>query len=636
MVHPLVGAALGAYSGQKLYQGLFGDDEESPGPSIISKIFDRLRNDPARLDQMLGGRLSESEMPSHKHHKNKHLYEVSPIQKFKEGGDIESLDFLNKKKDDNLIVHVNKEECKAFDLLQGGPQFIQVDDDFSRRMQALGVPIHGKIRDYRPLEEILQNPEIQKVFAAVLQKMDKEGPDSPQLEPYYQIGKEALGEMEGGFSDPSQKDPELSFLEHEGKEGDTELAYMPLFVCDFLDSIKGEVSTNPTTGFPQYGGNFSKSIVRVVTTVAGAIPGGPLGAAAGNFAGRMLTGQSPGKAIMASLPNAAYTAGVQGVGSLVGQYGPASLAGYGNSIAGMGGNWSTANMLNNLIGTGGSGTAASVAGATAAGTPGSVASAASGATAPTATGGGGLFGSLFGGGSGSGSLLSSLATPAALALGAYGIHNIKKGKKEEVAAWEKENKRRKEELEEARQRAGFNDSLAPLQGNIYEDRQRDMMDYYKNKPAPNFKKGGHPHFGKNKELVNFVDVSESYKGKGAGQADNLKKKLPVNGYIIPADVVAMVGEGNSNAGQDILKKMEARLKSKYNGMRVKKKLATVKGNTSDGEHQHSPLYVTLLGQGNNDMGAQKLDKAIEAYRVDKTKNGPHLQPKSKPFDHYLR
>ena len=136
-----------------------------------------------------------------------------------------------KKDDPSLLVHVSKAECKAFDLLQGGMQVIPVDDEFSKRMEALGFPIlEGQIRDYRPLAKVIKDEAVQKIFLEILTKMDKEGEDSPELEHFYERGKEAAG----SFEDVPEHDPELKHLADEGTSGDTEIAYMPLSVCDFL------------------------------------------------------------------------------------------------------------------------------------------------------------------------------------------------------------------------------------------------------------------------------------------------------------------------------------------------------------------------------------------------------------------
>lgn len=639
MVHPLIGAAAGAYSAKKAFDFLgFGDDEEDQGPrrslgELLREKGILLPNDirflkekgilPEDYASYIEG--SPSSQKSHYYdyesHYNKH---------YKSGGAV------NKKSDPSLLVHLNKEECRSFDLLQGGMKVLPVDDEFSQRMAALGFPIlEGQIRDYRPLAKVIADPAVKKIFLYILTKMDEEGEDSPELEHYYELGKKGSGH----FKDVPEHDPELKHLADQGTSGDTEIVYMPLSVCDFMDGIRGKPKTNQNTGFPEYGGLFGnffkgnpvRSIARVVGTVGGFMIGGPAGAMAGNALGRMATGQKPMDAMWASAPNFLYGVGAQGLGHLAGTYGTGALATMGNSVAGMGGSLSSAGMLNSL--TGGSGT-----GAGAVGTAGKMSGGElellesarkSAGLVPSSSGSGGILSSLFGGGNGS----SLLSTAAPLALAAYGAHSLGKGRRDEMAAWEKENQRARREREEMRERLGMNDKLFPLQ----DDNEFIEKPDFEKMSKRHFKKGGlTPTQKKGHQLNNYVAMSESYNGKNKGQLDNLKKKLPINGYIIPADVVSMVGDGNTNAGQAILKKEEQKVLKKYKGMRVNKKLATLKAKTSDGEHQFSPLYVTLIGGHNNDKGSKKLDYALQNIRHEKIQNGVHLQPKAKPFESYFR
>ncbi|CAN5950566.1 unnamed protein product [Sphagnum jensenii] len=206
---------------------------------------------------------------------------------------------------------------------------IPVDDEFTARMASLGFPMEeGQIRDYRPLSTVIEDPAVQNIFSDILDKMNTEGEDSPELEHYYEVGKKTTGQ----FKDVPEHDPELKHLAEEGTDGDTEIVYMPLSVCDFMDEIRGAPKTNENTGFPEYGWNPFKSIARVVTTVGGFLVGGPVGALAGNALGRIATGQKPGSALMASLPNALYGAGAQGLGSLAGNFLPGAAGQMGNLL----------------------------------------------------------------------------------------------------------------------------------------------------------------------------------------------------------------------------------------------------------------------------------------------------------------
>ena len=537
---------------------------------------------------------------------------------------------MAQKKDPSLLVHLNLDECKAFDVLQGGQAVIPVDDMFSRRMEAMGFPLaKGQIRDYRPLASVIKQPEVQKLFQLVMENMGPEGEQSPELEEAYHVGKQASEH----YKDIPENDPELKELANEGEGGDTEIVYMPRSVCDFMDHVRGTPpQTNSQTGFPEYGffgklfggggGGLFKSLARIATTVGGFMVGGPLGAVAGNALGRVATGQKPGGALMASLPNALYGMGAQGLGHAVGSYLPGTMAGnLGSNIAGYGGSMSTPSMMGSLFGGAAGGAQGAAGAAGAAGEAGKAA----------ATGGGGLFGNLFGGGGGG--VLSSLGTIAPLGLMAFGASRMHRGRQEELKAWEEENKRQRAEREALRERYGMNDNrdLPPLQEGsdvVPHIGERDRYEHHR------FKKGGSTR-QRADHLSDFVDVREDFKGDGKGQADNLKKTLPAKAYVVNATAVAHLGDGNSDAGLKVLKKFENRLRSKYKGKRIKKKVGIVKAAVSSKEYPFTPLAVTVLGKGNNSHGANQLDSAISRLMSEKSQNGSKLPPKAKPFEAYF-
>lgn len=50
-----------------------------------------------------------------------------------------------------------------------------------------------------------------------------------------------------------------------------------------------------------------------------------------------------------------------------------------------------------------------------------------------------------------------------------------------------------------------------------------------------------------------------------GRADSIPAKLSEGEYVIPADVVAMLGDGNNNAGARILDKLVETVRMNYKG-----------------------------------------------------------------------
>ena len=502
-----------------------------------------------------------------------------------------------------LFAHVNKEECRAFDSMLGETPRVPIDDQFIARMQALGIPLKdGYIRDYRSLKEVLEQPEVQETFEKVIAEADQTGGQSPELEHFYEIGKS----LQEPFHEIKDEDPIVRQLSEEGQHGDTELCLLYESTCDFLDSLRGEPKTNTKTGFPEYWSpkNFINSTVRVFTTVAGAIVGGPAGAAAGNALGRMVTGQDPGKAIMASLPNALYAMGAQGLGSLAASSMPGSMIGnLGSQVASAGGAASTSNMMGSLGLNGGN-----AAGASGMGAGGS--------------GGGGIS-----------SLLSLAKSAAPYALTAYGVNALHKGYNAENEAHERQRQEDEKRREELRRRMGMADKLAPLSSDSYNSSAHDLNN--RQRESLGFSKGGSLNKLSNSSKEDYVDSSRFYSGSSKGQDDNLKVTAPSKAYIVNATAVSHLGDGNTNAGKKVLEEWERRIKKSYKGPVIKKKTHSQKIRTSSGEGQISPLTVTLVGYGDNQEGAKRLNSAIEHLMAEKASHGSKLPPKAKSFDYYL-
>ena len=70
-----------------------------------------------------------------------------------------------------------------------------------------------------------------------------------------------------------------------------------------------------------------------------------------------------------------------------------------------------------------------------------------------------------------------------------------------------------------------------------------------------FKKGGVVPQKKGTPLVDQFHASGLFNSAGAGRTDILNRGVPPGGYVIPADVVAGLGEGNTLAGDKIIKRM---------------------------------------------------------------------------------
>lgn len=124
-------------------------------------------------------------------------------------------------------------------------------------------------------------------------------------------------------------------------------------------------------------------------------------------------------------------------------------------------------------------------------------------------------------------------------------------------------------------------------------------------------------------------------GASGGRADKLPIKAPAGAFVVPADVVSSLGQGNTLAGQ---KKLSGRFPKTGVGGQIGKKIKTPAGMSfagggavpiriSDGEFIISPDHVAELGGGDIDHGHAILSAFVKHTRA-KTIN--HLKTVSDP------
>lgn len=112
-----------------------------------------------------------------------------------------------------------------------------------------------------------------------------------------------------------------------------------------------------------------------------------------------------------------------------------------------------------------------------------------------------------------------------------------------------------------------------------------------------FAAGGAVHVGPIKSVV-------------AGRTDHLSMSVPAGSYVIPADIVSGLGEGNTEAGQKLLAEMfpagaEAEGASRGEPVEI---LA------AGGEYVIAPAAVQDLGDGDLDHGHEILDRFVKQQR----------------------
>ena len=491
------------------------------------------------------------------------------------------------------LCHMSKGELDGLDILQGG-------EDID--------PKTG-YRQYPALGKIIEQPGIKDIFRHVLNEVGEKGHISPDLEKIYHTSKEVMGVP---FEEaPGEKiNPEKELSKH-GREGDNQMAWLPYNVVEFFLELKGKPSINPKDGLLEFffgkifkaitspitsvlnavSGGRGNEIIRIASTIGGAMLGGPMGAGLGNAFGSIATGKSLGDSAWSGLKNFGLATGIQGAGQ---------MAGFGGTTPGTAGFFGSA------------AAPAAVAGAT-------------GKAAETAANPGMLD-----------SLLNSKWLPAA-GLGAVGLLQHKAAK--EHHAFDKEqNEKRNREIEEEREHSGYNLKFNPE----WKDRKGRWIKNPKYRPGmnkepayiqtdiPQYKEGG---------LLSSPVKSTGIKGPGDGQSDSIKTDMPQGTFIISADVTSFLGNGSSDAGIKVLNKATQDIRKKHHPVLVKKvsQMITKKNHmvpvaVATDEYKIDPVTVTLAGGGDLEKGSHVFHELMANARKHRNTSGTKLPPAAKsPF-----
>lgn len=95
----------------------------------------------------------------------------------------------------------------------------------------------------------------------------------------------------------------------------------------------------------------------------------------------------------------------------------------------------------------------------------------------------------------------------------------------------------------------------------------------------------------------------------AGRTDHLPINVPSGAYVIPADIISAMGEGNTMAG--------FRIANDVFGMQSLGDDEPVEIVAAGGEYVIAPNHVARVGGGDMDKGHKILDEFVTSYR-DKT------------------
>lgn len=115
----------------------------------------------------------------------------------------------------------------------------------------------------------------------------------------------------------------------------------------------------------------------------------------------------------------------------------------------------------------------------------------------------------------------------------------------------------------------------------------------------------------------------------AGRTDHLPMHVPSGSYVIPADIVSAIGEGNTAHGFDIVDYMvKQRMASggDVNEMAEGDPVAIV---AAGGEYVIPPEAVVGFGGGDMDAGHKALDEWVKFERANTIKTLQKLPPPKK-------
>lgn len=350
----------------------------------------------------------------------------------------------------------------------------------------------------------------------------------------------------GGRTKTSHLRDIANMLREQGEGEDKILAHINPEEAYELNMKHGSSGINPITGLPQFGGKrkMFRKILNIVAPVTGgrkALPtlgsiggfllGGPAGAIAGGALGGGLSGRRDAEGHRNFMSNV-----IRGAGT--------------GAMVGAGGHFIGGGSLGGLFG--GAGATPGISGPVAPVVKG-IPSFASGLPSPAGQAGSGLLGGLGGLGEGLGGLLEGGKdllgglgiSPIEALLGGTAIAGMAKGKKK------------------APPKEGMND---------IPEFMRPRPDTFKPKgkfvdrmyvPAP---EGYRPGIDPEHFYAQDIPAEEGYayggylEGGSGGQDDDIHARLSPGEYVIDADVVSALGDGNNKAGAKKLDKMRENIR----------------------------------------------------------------------------
>jgi hypothetical protein len=117
---------------------------------------------------------------------------------------------------------------------------------------------------------------------------------------------------------------------------------------------------------------------------------------------------------------------------------------------------------------------------------------------------------------------------------------------------------------------------------------------------------------------------------GAGRADSVNARVPAGGFVMPADIVSGLGQGNTLAGGHMLDQMVAQVPKPPPGAGFADGGTTtgapVDIRLSGGEYYLPPHVVSAIGNGDHQRGGAILNNAVKHLRTKFAERQRRLPP----------
>jgi hypothetical protein len=140
------------------------------------------------------------------------------------------------------------------------------------------------------------------------------------------------------------------------------------------------------------------------------------------------------------------------------------------------------------------------------------------------------------------------------------------------------------------------------------------------KTARETKAEGGPFFGSPATAVTEKIHTGPIHSPVAGRTDHLPMHVPSGAYVIPADIISAMGEGNTMAGFKIMNDIS----NQYGGTPQTYAAGGFTGElvpivAAGGEYVIPPEVVTSMGGGDMDVGHRELDAFVKKMRAKTVK-----------------